>query len=541
MVMTLQGGVQACNIIWQVGAAFSTGAGVDISGRVIAYGGISTGAATTVHGQLLGLDTAPITIGAANAIINDGCVGEPATTFVDTSLGVMAFGRAFNDGVTAGTSDGVAFDAATDVTFSVVSGALPDGLVLNARSGAITGTPAMPGTFTFGLRARVIGHVPITQLFTVTVKPGPQPVIELGAAASYALLAQSTIVNNGTTILSGSAGTNVGLSTLGAFASLPGTLQGMGIYDEANGAVATAQADLLVAHTLAAGLAPGQPVGAELGGLTLTAGIHENVAAFGLSGSLTLDARGNPTSVFIIRTPAALVTAASAQVVLANGAQACNVFWVVGGAATLGSTNSFVGRILSSAGITVGAGTSVHGQLLTSAMGINLASNTVVNDRCNPPGVLSVTTTPVSLSAVTLNGKTVQEAVAVATPWTVADARYSGSPWTVTVSSTDFVSAAGTVDSVARVLPAGNVTLTPGALERVTGPDAAVGIHAESVTASSAPQPFLWTLGDHTGSYSLTPLLSLRIPANAYRSNFSGSVNGSIVNPYVATLTLTIS
>ena len=541
MVMTLKGGVQACNVIWRVGAAFSTGAGVDISGRFIAYGGISTGAATVVHGQLLGLNTAPITIGAANAIVNDGCIGDPATTFIKTSLSKMNYGVPYSDAVTAGTSDNVSFNPATDVGFAVASGALPSGLVLDAHTGALTGTPAMPGTFTFSLRARVLGHTPVTQAFTVLVKPGPQPVINMGSAASYALLGQSTIVNVGISALSGNAGTDVGLSTLGAFASLPGTLSGIGTYNEANAAVVKAQADLLAAHTTAATMAPAHPIGAELGGLTLTAGIYENVAALGFTGTLTLDGGGNPTSVFIIRTPAALVTAAGARVVLANGTQACNVFWVVGGAATLGATNSFAGRILSSAGINLGASTTVNGQLLTSSMGVVLAGNTVVNDKCAPPGILSLVTQSVSLSAVTLNGTSTQAATATSTPWTVSDARFTGSPWTVTVSATDFISAAGTVDTTNRILSRNYLVLTPGTVTQNSGPDTIDGISSQTISVWNSVQPFLWTLGNNTGSYSMSPGFSLSIPANAYRSNFSGIVNGSPLNPYVSTLTYTIS
>lgn len=541
MVMTLQGGVQACNVIWRVGAAFSTGAGVDISGRIIAYGGISTGAATVVHGQLLGLNTAPITIGAANAIVNEGCLGDPKTTFVDTALGTMVVGTVFEDSVSAGTSDGAPFDPLTDVTFSVVAGTVPTGLALNPRTGSFSGTPEMPGLFTFSLRAKIVGHSPVTQSFAVTVKPGPQPVLNLGAASSYALLGQSTIVNVGVSQLSGSAGTGVGLSTFGAFSSLPGTLLGIGTYNEANDAVAAAQVSLLAAHTAAATVAPGQPVGAELGGLTLTSGIYENAGAFGLTGSLTLDAQGNPTSVFIIRTPAALVTAAGAQVVLTNGAQACNVYWIVGGAATLGATNNFSGKILASAGITLGAATTVKGQLLTGSMGVVLAGNTVVNEQCAPPGELSVKTESVSLSSVILEGSTTQLAEATSAPWTVADARYSGAAWSVTVSATDFVSAAGTIDATARVLPVGNLILTPGTLLGIVGPDPIDGISAAALRASRSSQPFLWTQGGNTGSYALSPRFSLSIPANAYRSNFAGTVNTSAVNPYVSTITYTIS
>ena len=537
MVMTLAGGVQACNIIWRVGAAFSTGAGVDFSGRVIAYAGISTGAATVIHGQLLGLNTAPITIGAANSIVNDGCIGDPATTFVESALGPMKFGVPFADSVLAGSSDAAIFDPSTDVSYTVSSGALPPGVIINAQTGSVTGTPTMPGPYTFTLSARILGHTAVTQSYAVTVKPGPQPTIDLGAAGSYALLGQASIVNVGTSTLSGNAGTDVGVTTLDGLSSLPGTLQGVGNLDIANTAATTALADLQTARLHAATVAPGRPVGAELGGLTLAPGIYENAAAFGLTGSLTLDAGGNPNAVFIIRTPAALVTAAGAQVILENGTQACNVFWVVGGAATLGATNTFSGRILAAAGITLGASAVVRGQLLTSAMSVTLAGTSVINDVC-VPGVLSVTTQPATVPPITLTGSP-QNVVATSPPWAVTDNRYTGNPWTLTVSGTDFVSAAGSVDTNARIIPVGNLVISAGAASLISGLDPAASINGATINLSGTPQPLLWSAGDNTGGYGISPTFTLTINSNTFRSNFSGAVNGSPMNPYVATVTYT--
>ncbi|MCA1646618.1 MAG: DUF3494 domain-containing protein [Chloroflexi bacterium] len=45
-------------------------------------------------------------------------------------------------------------------------------------------------------------------------------------------------------------------------------------------------------------------------------------------------------------------TAPAASVVLANGAQACNVFWQVGGAAGLGANTCCIGNILAATAIT---------------------------------------------------------------------------------------------------------------------------------------------------------------------------------------------
>jgi hypothetical protein len=58
---------------------------------------------------------------------------------------------------------------------------------------------------------------------------------------------------------------------------------------------------------------------------------------------------------------------------------------------------------------------------------------------------------------------------------------------------------------------------------------------------SGAPQTLLSSVGSNTGTYLLTPTFSLAIPSNAFRPNYAGDINASPLNPYVSTLTFTIS
>jgi len=65
-------------------------------------------------------------------------------------------------------------DSVSDVTFSVVSGALPDGMTLygDASSGILYGTPTSPGTYTFTVQAqdsRGVGAGTDTQQYSITV------------------------------------------------------------------------------------------------------------------------------------------------------------------------------------------------------------------------------------------------------------------------------------------------------------------------------------------------------------------------------------
>jgi hypothetical protein len=84
--------------------------------------------------------------------------------------------------------------------------------------------------------------------------------------------------------------------------------------------------------------------------LVLAGGTITNtaLAPLALSGRLTLDAQGDPRAAFILQVPSTLVTAPGSSVGLVNGAQACNVFWQAGGAATLGASSVFRGNLLTS-------------------------------------------------------------------------------------------------------------------------------------------------------------------------------------------------
>ena len=58
----------------------------------------------------------------------------------------------------------------------------------------------------------------------------------------------------------------------------------------------------------------------ELGGTTRTAGVYDSAAGtFGITGTLTLDAQGNPDAVFVFQAASTLITASASNVVLVTG------------------------------------------------------------------------------------------------------------------------------------------------------------------------------------------------------------------------------
>ena len=156
-------------------------------------------------------------------------------------------------------------------------------------------------------------------------------------------------------------------------------------------AIATqAAADALTAYGILVAKPAGPFAGAgELGGLTLTPGTYTSATSFAITaGNLTLDAQGNPNAVFIFQMGSTLTVGLAGtprSVILINGAQAKNVFWQVGSAATINGAGggTFVGTVISQAAISTSTAgnlaiTTVNGRLLALGASVTLV-NTVIN------------------------------------------------------------------------------------------------------------------------------------------------------------------
>jgi len=122
-----------------------------------------------------------------------------------------------------------------------------------------------------------------------------------------------------------------------------------------------------------------QALPAELGGLVLTRGVYRNAGNVIIQqGNLTLDAQGDPDSVFIFVIAGTFTTGApGGNVVLSGGAKADNVYWRTGGATMLGSNTSFAGNVLAWPQINLGTGADVTGRLFSVTEQVTLDANTV--------------------------------------------------------------------------------------------------------------------------------------------------------------------
>lgn len=134
------------------------------------------------------------------------------------------------------------------------------------------------------------------------------------------------------------------------------------------------------------------PGAGQLGGLVLAPGLYKAAGGtFMITGSdLTLDAQGDANALWVFQMASSLTVGAPGaprSVILINGAQAKNVFWQVGSAATINGAGggTMVGTIIASAGVTFStAGNVTITTLDGRALGLN-ASVTMVNTVINVP------------------------------------------------------------------------------------------------------------------------------------------------------------
>ena len=225
---------------------------------------------------------------------------------------------------------------------------------------------------------------------TLRVKAQGQPTVNLGTTSTYAVLAGSTITNTGTTTINGSVGGNISGNVGGDIGLFPGTVFTGRASVTVSGAVhltdtaaSKAKDDLVTAYNDAEGRTPVTRIPSELGGTTLKPGTYDSAdGTFQITGTLTLDAEGNPDGVFVFKTASTLKTASASNVNLINSARFCRTFWKVGSSATLGTNSHFVGHIFALASITATTGATIQGQLLARDGAVTLDNNIITNGFC---------------------------------------------------------------------------------------------------------------------------------------------------------------
>jgi hypothetical protein len=188
----------------------------------------------------------------------------------------------------------------------------------------------------------------------------------LGTAADFVIFSTNGGISNVShTLLTGKVGTNNG--SIGGFGNVNGGMH------NADGVTAAAAGDLLIAfNLLSATVSQFFPAPLLGNGQTLTPGVHEIAETASLSNKLYLDGQNNANAEFVIKIGGAFSTAALSEIVLLNGAKACNVFWTVEGMVVMASGTIMKGNMIANNGaIVMNAGVQLEGRALTTAGAIS--------------------------------------------------------------------------------------------------------------------------------------------------------------------------
>jgi hypothetical protein len=212
---------------------------------------------------------------------------------------------------------------------------------------------------------------------------GPAPV-NLRTAGSFVVLAQSQITNVPTSAITGNLGLSpaTGASMGVTCAQVTGSIYSVDaagplpcVVTDAT-RLTTAVADKGLAYTDAAGRAADvTELGAgNIGGLNLGPATYKWSTNLLIPTNVTLT--GGANDVWIFQVAQGLTVSSGAQVILAGGALAKNVFWQTFAAADFGTTSKFSGVIMSATSIAMKTGASINGRLLAGTA-VTLDQNTV--------------------------------------------------------------------------------------------------------------------------------------------------------------------
>jgi Ice-binding-like len=221
------------------------------------------------------------------------------------------------------------------------------------------------------------GWAPLALAVLLGAAPSVQAVPLLGTAQGYGVLGASTVTNTGVSAVVGDLGVAPGTAITGL-----GGIVLLGTAHAGDASASLAQADAAVAYAWLDALAPGTLLsGQDLGGMTLAPGIYGFATSAQLTGTLTLDAQGDPNAFFVFQMGETLTTATGAMVNVVNGGSNVGVYWQVGTSATLGGGTQFAGNILADQSITLVTGASILcGRALALHAAVTMDTNRISND-----------------------------------------------------------------------------------------------------------------------------------------------------------------
>lgn len=223
----------------------------------------------------------------------------------------------------------------------------------------------------------------------VALAAGPAGV-NLGTAGNFVILAKTGISTTGSTSIVGDIGLSpAAASYITGFAlttppttfttstKVTGKVFAANYTEPTPAYLSTAVNDMQTAYTDAAGRPdPGfmELFAGNLGGQILGPGLYKWSTGVTIPKDVTLSGRAN--DVWIFQVAGTLNVSSGKKILLSGDAQASNIFWVVAGQTTIGTTAVFNGNILDQTAIVLKTSAVLHGRALAQTA-VTLDSNSV--------------------------------------------------------------------------------------------------------------------------------------------------------------------
>jgi hypothetical protein len=270
-----------------------------------------------------------------------------------------------------------------------------------------TTTATMTIAFAFGLFGAM-----------TALAAGPA-VVNLGTAGNFVILAKTGISTTGATSVVGDMGVSPAEATYitgfdlilpaaSAFSTsalVTGKIYAPGYANPTPANISTAVSDMETAYTEASGRT--NPTATELGagnigGLTLAPGLYKWGTGVTIPTDVTLS--GGANDVWIFQIAQNLDISSAKKIILAGGARANNIFWIVAGQTTIGTTAVFNGNILDQTAIVLNTGATLNGRALAQTA-VTLDAN-AVNAPASSASVPAVPATPAIPAVPTVSSAT---------------------------------------------------------------------------------------------------------------------------------------
>jgi PKD repeat protein len=375
--INLVNGGSPANVFWVVDGAVNIGAGAKYLGTAITSAAVTAASGSTVEGKLLSTNGA-VTLNANVIESYDTTRGWTDASVVN--LGLASTYAIFSGGVLSntGATTIVGDIGSIPATFAGSSTVSHTGEVNLSNQVAADVKADLAQAFAKARTATSTSPVTSYVVSWFSANNTENSIMLNGKASSLLVREEDTtgdgianeVIRAGRTYIFTIVVTNAVGSRAFTVSGIPSDLEGL----ESRG---DSRSIFISWDTSASSSAGIKPIDGDMISKTLTPGIYRSSGALSLTGTVTLDAQGDPNAVFLIQVTGALNLAATGKMKLVNGGSPANIFWISDGAVNIGAGAEYLGTAITYAAITAGSNAKINGKLLSIDGAVTLTANII--------------------------------------------------------------------------------------------------------------------------------------------------------------------